>query len=414
MKKIITDYLIFLLLVSLTILFFNGCSDEPTPSLYDPNLTSGAQPVITSVNPPGSALAGVSEITITGNNFSPVKEYNFVFFNSSKATVLEASTTMLKVLAPKVVSDTVIIKIAVHGAELFSENFMYQLKPSVAEYYAFDATLGQKPYGITLDANENLYVSLIGLNVSKITPDKVMSLWAPKGTETQWNSMQYGPSNTIYAAKLLRGVWKINEGVAPTNVPWVAAPTGASIFDMDFDNNHNIWAVGSNTTLANNSIVLMKQDATLKSFIFPHRLRAVRYFNGKLYFAGLINGKEAVWNAVVEGDSIHSFNLYFNYSDNVDSVSIINAITFSADGDLYIATNKTVDPITIVHSDGSYEPLYPGNFDPKTNIIAMAWGNGVFLYVTRAEYIEGTTVKLKQTVLAVNMQKNGAVYYGRN
>jgi hypothetical protein len=406
----------FIFAALFAMIILTGCNEEDKiTSLWNGDYTTPLPaPVITSLAPANQGLAGVTKITIDGENFSAIKENNLVFFNGSRASVLEASTTRLVIRAPQIVSDSLIIKIAVQGSLYFSEGHFYKLKPSIQEYYGFDTQLGEKPWGITLDATGNLYVSLDGKNISKINTDRLMTIWAPKGIETKWNSLQFGPSNSIYAAKILRGVWKITEGNVPTNAPWVISPSGSSISDMDFDNNLNLWAVGTNSNLTNNSIVVMKPDLTFKTYSFPHKLSAVRYFSSHLYFAGQIEGKEAVWRALVIGDSIGTPELYFNYSDNVHSTSTINALTFAEDGDLYIATNKTEDPISIVHPDGSFEPLYPGNFEPNTNIISMCWGNDEFLYITRAEYTVGGDTKLKQTILAVNMEKQGAIYHGRN
>jgi len=405
----------FIFAALFAMIILTGCNEEDKiTSLWNGDYTASPAPVITSLAPANQGLAGVTAITIIGENFSEIKENNLVFFNGYKASVLEASPTRIIIRAPQIVSDSLIIKIAVHGSLYFSEGHSYKLKPSVEEYYSFDTQLGEIPWGVTLDALGNLYVSLEGKNISKIKTDKSMSVWAPKGIETKWNSLQFGPNSTIYGAKLLRGIWKITENTAPTNAPWVTSPSGSSISDMDFDNALNLWAVGTNSNLTNNSIVVMKPDGTLKPYSFPNKLTTVRYYNSYLYFSGLIDGKESVWRAIVVNDSLGTPELYFNYSDNVHPSSTINALTFAEDGDLYIATNKTEDPVTIVHLDGSFEPLYPGNFEPNTNIVTMCWGNDEILFMTRAEYSVGGVIKLKQTILAVNMEKRGAIYHGRN
>ena len=75
---------------------------------------------------------------------------------------------------------------------------------------------------------------------------------------------------------------------------------------------------------------------------------------------------------------------------------------------MYIGTTARPDPIFIVHPDGSHEPLYPGILGPQ--IFDMAWGNDIYLYVTRRASVEaGTTTR----ALRINMQKLGAPYYGR-
>jgi hypothetical protein len=94
------------------LLFLNSCKDEVTPSLNDLSVGGAATPVITSFNPPNSALAGVTHVTITGQNFNPSAVGNFVYFNGLPADVLSATPTELVVSPPVVISDSIIVKVA--------------------------------------------------------------------------------------------------------------------------------------------------------------------------------------------------------------------------------------------------------------------------------------------------------------
>ena len=68
-KKNILIKLILLTIVSVLSLILLSCDTDVTPTVYE-DLPNGAQPVITSVDPPDSALAGVTEITINGKDYS--------------------------------------------------------------------------------------------------------------------------------------------------------------------------------------------------------------------------------------------------------------------------------------------------------------------------------------------------------
>ena len=72
-------------------------------------------PVINSMDPANAALAGVTHITINGNNFSTVPAENIVTFNGVKAQVLSATKTQIVVMAASVsaFTDSVKVKIAV-------------------------------------------------------------------------------------------------------------------------------------------------------------------------------------------------------------------------------------------------------------------------------------------------------------
>ena len=88
----------------------------------------------------------------------------------------------------------------------------------------------------------------------------------------------------------------------------------------------------------------------------------------------------------------------------------MKSLTFAADGDMYIGTantsNTSLDPILVVHPDGSTEPLYPGQLILPAD--HMVWGNGVYLYVNRAN----RDAEMRR-IMRVNLLKPGATYYGR-
>ena len=122
---ILTGVFILLLLV-------NSCTNDVTPSLYS-DQPPGETPVINSVDPPDKALAGISNITITGENFSTTADNNLVFFNAAPAEILSASATQLVVKAPNIVGEGINLKIAVHKVELFSNTVSYTLESALSD-----------------------------------------------------------------------------------------------------------------------------------------------------------------------------------------------------------------------------------------------------------------------------------------
>jgi len=384
----------------LTVFIFNSCAEEPFPSLYEDIPPGGPTPVITSISPV-EALGGVTVVTIEGSNFSPKPEENLVFFSGTLADILSASTTRLVVKTPFVAGDSIYIKIAVNGAVDFSDTLIYPVKAASVELYGFQSF--EKPYGMTVDKNSNVYVSLvnsgIGAGIKKITPTDSLFDFAPKGVETQWSSLKIGPGGVLYAAKDARGIWKIEENVTPPNQPFVLLPSGAKIYDFDYDINGNIWAVGNNS-----NIFRVNLDLTVTTFPFTANLKSVRIFENALYVAGLKDSVEGVWRFLINGNDLGEAELYFNLSEAYNGKSL--AVTFALDGDMYIGTDAS-ESIVIVHLDKTHEPLYPGIFEPVTQ--NFSWGTGTKLYATRFEG-KGAT----QTVWVIEMQKPGAPYYGRD
>ncbi|GAB6282698.1 MAG: hypothetical protein STSR0008_14440 [Ignavibacterium sp.] len=394
---------IFSILIITSFLIVTGCEEDYSPSLFEQIPPPTEPPVINSVEPAQEALAGVTEITITGNNFSSTPYYNIVFFNGISAEILGVSPAKLVVKAPNLVSDSVIIKVSVVGSELFSNFYQYKLKPTIKEFYTKFQDF-EIPHAIAVDTNSNIYVSLEGRGIKKITSNEEMKDYASKGAETFWNSLKFGSGLQLYAAKNLRGVWKITEGQTPPNSPWVATPTGSRIVDIDFDQNLNCWAVGNN-----NSIYKISTSGIIKEYPFKANIRSVRIFANNLYVAGLKDSIEGIWKFPIDSNfDLGNSELYFNYTNEIDNISQINAITVAADGDLIVGTNRDVDPILVIHPDGSNEILYPGVIIPYVDV--FYWGNDKYLYYTQ---IDQTTNKGK-TIYRIDMQKQGAPYYGRD
>ncbi|MGH7454406.1 MAG: IPT/TIG domain-containing protein, partial [bacterium] len=137
------------------IVFLVGCENDTTPSLFDPNSPQRPNPIISSIQPADSALAGVGELTIKGQNFSAKPDDNIVLFNTDPAVVLAASATELKIKTPNVVADSISIKITVLGAELYTPAVWYKLRPAAALFGDLKNP-GQdvvKAFGIDVDLN---------------------------------------------------------------------------------------------------------------------------------------------------------------------------------------------------------------------------------------------------------------------
>lgn len=404
-------YKLLILIAALGMSILYSCSEETAPSLYDPGKYQFKEdPVINDIDPPGSALAGVTTLTITGQNFSDIPGETNVYFNGVRGQILNVTTNQIQVKPPVVVADTVLVKVKVAGAINLSNTLIYKLTAAVEEVYKFDPNNGEIPWAVTFDNLRNMVVSVADHGVWKFigesNPDKS---YIPKGAEKNWNTLRQFSNGDIYASKNLRGIWKLVEGIQPPNVPWVATPSGTVLIDFDFDKDTNLWAVGSN-----NFIFRIKQDKTIKEYPFQAQLRAVRVYNDHLYVAGLKSSVEGIWKIPIDSNGdLGTEELYFSMTDNFPGVKT-NAITFSEDGDLFLGTDRSTDPVIIVKPDKSYQTLYPGVI-PAKNIVSMYWPNGNFLYVTREAETDATSGSLirNQTILKIDIQKPGAIYYNQ-
>jgi hypothetical protein len=395
---------------------FSGCAKKPDPSVYDPTWQSLPAPTITSLTPAGSALSGVTVITVTGTNFSPAVANDLVYFGATPGRVLTASATTLTVKAPLVVGDTLPVAVAVLGAQAFSNYVQYGLKSAVLRFSI--PKTGEDPNGITCDALGFVYVSLVdsanggALGTWKISPTQINQKRDTANAHlystgvTKWTGLKMGPAGVLYGARNIQGLFRIPAGGGAAST-FAIFPGGTKIYDFDFDANHNIWAGGTSTDASGNgfSVFRVTPAGQVKAFPFVGICRAFRVYNGSLYVGAKTDSLESVWQfPIISSDSLGQPTKYFDFSAKyIPNGPGVQCITFSSDGDLFIGTDAP-EGIIIVHQGGATEPLYPGVIFPEP--VAFTWGLGSNLIVSRL----GNTIP--HSILVINTLKQSAPYYG--
>ena len=396
--------LIYIAFISLS------CDDPNSPSdVWDPNDVGKSSPFISSIVPPDSAYAGSQEVTIYGGNFGSNKDSIFVYFNTSAAEVISVDESSIIVIPPNIISDSVIIKIAAQGAfsfGTFEDNYI--LHPRIVEYGDFDA-LDESIWGLEVDNDENLYVGLSIFpegTIDKITPPMGNREYAFISAVLQTPySMRIGPDNNIY---YVDGVnpYIIKQDLSTGNPSYAALPGIA--FDLDFDENGNFYCGGSGQSLYKVNIDLTSIVAADYTDI---SIRAIRVFDGFVYVGGNYSGSDSanpnigIWrNQILSSDgALGEKEIVLNWGEFAGSNSNITGITFDENGLMYISSDENV-AIGVYSTDGTFSELYPKIiFAP---ISKMTWGSGKYLYLNyRGD---------PRAVYRLNMEINGAPYYGRN
>lgn len=395
MKKHIKK-IIVLTSLSLAFFFFASCSeDDITPSLTEIAPDPLAPPVIVSVDPPMEALAGITKLTITGNNFSAAKENNSVYFNGLPGTVISSTTTQLEVVSAVVIADTVLVKVSVTGADQFSNTLVYKLKAAVTELYPFNPALSEFPYAVTVDPLENVYVSLLNKGTKKIDPQGNLSDFAPGNTATAFfTSITFASDNSIYAVKRIRGVYKVSENAVP--VAFISSAQGVTdnINSVNFDKTRNVLWAGGSTGI----VYRVTLDKNVKKYNINGNINSLKVVQNNLFIASTSDDKEVIWKVpIISADSLGSPELYFSVSSEIDSVIKIVDIVGTQDGDLYIGTDKEADPIYVIHPDKSFEVFYPGILNSA--VYSLVWGNDKYVYMAN------TVESVNTTILKIDMQK---------
>lgn len=414
MKKI--QYIILNSFLVLGLFFILSCADDPAPTLMDLPAGGLPTPIINSIDPQNVALAGVTILTINGSNFAPGIDSIIVTFNGTKGTVLSATNTQIRVRAANVIGDNIKIKVASYKSENFSNVITYNLLTASEEYFAFSPDNGQLPYAFIFNNAGEMIVSLNSsqttpFGIKKITTDSVMLDYIPMGNALKWDCLKLGPNNELYGSRSNAAIWKLVEGIAPASPPWVGLTNGLHLAkDIEFDSDTNLWVVGSA-----NKILRVDQNKVITTFIVNGSFKSARVFNNALFVAGNNGVTEGVWKIPIlsNGDlDLVNQELYFDLWQNYPG-KIALAITFAEDGDLILGTDQDPDPLFVIHPNKSSEILYPGIIKASKAIYLYWSPNSNSLFLTREVKKDATgKVILSQTVIRVEMQKPGAVYYG--
>ncbi len=380
-----------------------GCNQDLPDKLYDPDADKGATPVLTALFPEDQTLAGVGEMTITGQNFSPVASENYVYFDGSQATVVSATPTELQIIAPDIVGDSLAVKVAVFRVELFSNSLIYKLIPAVLEFGTIEEPGAdtQEAFAVAVDAAENIYVQTKAKKIKKIAPDGSSSDFSST-TYVTARSMKMGQGGLLYAAAAAGRVRKIvtytAEGSESLFTTFSAAPE-----DFDFD------AAGDLLVAVGSDIYRVKPDKS-KTLIgsFPAKLKAVRLFNGLLYAMQIADGSgsQKIWTAKATETTLENITETFD-SANAAWLAGADILTmaFAEDGTMLFGTDNVDNGMFRLNTDGSGAALYANLI--AAEIRSLSWGNGTVFYALR--HLEGAT-----KVLRVDMGNlKSAPYEGR-
>jgi len=414
----------FVLILSTITLVIMDCTRE-ADSLFEPDEQFRADPVITDISP-DSALAGINEIVITGENFSENIEENVVFFKETptseivkRGTILEASENKLHVISPALYGDSILIKLQVTGALNFASFANYKLLPAVERFdLRLDTDLSGaniSAYGVAIDRAEQAYV-LVNV-VTENSRKNYLRIKPFGGRFTEYTEIPFltkglaiGPADSLFAAVDL-GRTKYIGVFPPGEGSKIYTTLSKAPRDLDFDENGNIWVA------ADNAVLKVEKDGTITSITsFTLQLMQIRYVDNSLYILGQTDdndySEQKIWKtAVVNGDSL---------TDRVDLVSSstsawldtahINSFALDSDKMIYIATSQKTGGLYVLDPNGeNAESLYPNLINHP--IRDLTWGTLTYLYGT--ENLENSGESIESNMIKIDVQKMGSTYWGR-
>lgn len=361
-------------------LFTCEYDDYPDP-IWDEDDAGDAAPVISSVSPANLAYEGITEITITGSNFSPVPSQNQVTFNGYAAILDEAnsSATQIVLTTPVFITesvgaeinsvDSVKLVVAAQGAYTGAEYAQaFTVERAVIKLGGFSGEAPAKnATAITADPNGNIFVA---------AGDKILYKIDAAGTRTEYatglggkeTDLKAGPDSLVYFARYIPYLYQVPAGGGAA-VRWHRV--GSKIACFDFDANQDIYCGGKNDSLYWVDVANETNRGVAPSLDYNYK--ALKVYDGYVYVVGSYEGDDAtvtpiqaVWkHEILAGqDTLGSRELVYDwanwlYSDEQDITSLV----VDENGLFYLSTSDgsgpalvTLDPVTGTTA-GYYEPV---------------------------------------------------------
>jgi sugar lactone lactonase YvrE len=278
-------------------------------------------------------------VTLRGSGFDTrSNDNNFVWFESSRATVTNVWNDSLQVIVPLpypldfFFHDTIQVKVALQGSYNWSNTVPFAFKPMAHQYLAttYPALHPEdkftKPRGLAFDSEGNLYLVNARLrSIYKDTP--------PGGERTLFSfgaryegGLKFGPDGYLYAAALTGNEIVRVSPDGSSYETWVSIPNP---FGIDFDEQGNLFAVD----MVNSDVYKINPQGVSKRILNltgQNIISYCRYHQSEIYI-----------NAV-KGAALYHFPSASDTVTAVDTLALedvqyLNDLVFDDQGSIYLA-----------------------------------------------------------------------------
>ena len=238
-KRILSSFIQIVLLLGL--IQITGCNEYEEPALINnPDQTYSSAPVITSIEPADSAIAGVREIIINGSNFAVnVIDTNWIYIGGEAVQPKSVTANKIVVYRPSKFGDNFSVKVVVPTALTYAKVENYKIEEPIKNVSDFS----YENYPLTAmecDNNENLYIAtrrkILKLESDGITLNSIGSYGSDFAKITD---IKLGLGGFLFAAISKNEVYKINVNTGAEEV-YVKYPK--KMDKIDFDKYGNLYA----------------------------------------------------------------------------------------------------------------------------------------------------------------------------
>jgi hypothetical protein len=410
---------IFSCLIISAALILNSCVDFEEPGLINnPPYPITDDPSITAIDPPNVALGGVREISISGQNLGVKNgtDTDWVYIGGTRAVIKDIINNQTIVLyRPQLPSSRYDVRIYVSvtapQAIDTSTNFEYMLE-SPGQVVGNYGTVFSELMALDFDNQENIYIASnravyrndpTGISFSQILTTQNLPVAYRRITDARFGPGT--PGLNLYTANGTNIINRVRVDTASTSTRPIAVDTlPAPVIKLEFNENGDLYAGG------NDGIFLVNGGPQSLGFAGLN-IKTIRIFNGYMYVADSLN----VWKSPISSDgSLGVSEPLVNISGNPDlSGCLISSIELDIDGSIYICLrNHPQYSLFFRESDGSITPYYyDQNILPRT-VEQLTFGKDGHLYLISNSLRVGSQWEAGR-VFRMNLNRNGAPYYGR-
>jgi len=396
-----TKYLFNLIIFILA--FINACTDYDEPVLInDPDIDYSESPVVTSVEPAGTAIAGVREIIINGQNFATSNDTNWVLFDDQPALIKSVTQDRIIVYRPPNSGESLTIKILNLMGLSTAKVEDYDIELPVQQFGDY-SNLIYDLMAIEIDKQENIYVATRRA-VYTAPPDgiDIVQLADLRGSDFQSiTDLKFGPDGYLYILVGQREIYRMDLAAPDDPEEYIRISERTS--KMDFDVNGNLYTGRRDGIIivdaAKNEISTGRYSGSniIEIRVFDNHLyvaTANRLYKNEILSTGTLGDDQSL----VEIKNVPGFS-----SSDISSFNLAN------DGTIYLCLQGHPQySLFVLENDGSVTPFYTDDILPQ-RVDQIIWGSGKYAYLNRGSLV-GDSVR----VYRMGMEKAGAPYLGRN
>ena len=386
----------------ITLFFFISCEEfvEP-PTIYNTDNQFTASPVINSIVPADSAIAGVREFVIRGENFAVNGlDTNWVKIGGIDAKIKSISANEIVVYRPSSFGAGLSITVTIPSALNLASVENYKVEEPIIEHGDFSGD-SYALFSMESDKDDNLYIGT-RREIQKLSSDGIFltTVGEYPSAFAKITDLKFGPNGFLYAAISKKEIYKID---VLTGEQTEYVSLSATSEKIDFDANDNLYAARRNGIF----VIQPNLNVTETLLYDGESINEMRVLNNYLYVS--LDGSLSRNEILDAQGTLGPTEVILDITTLPDfSVAELSSFNMDAEGRILLAIKShATHSVFVLEENGIITPFYNANIIPLA-VDQIVYGGGRFMYLNR-----GSLDKDSLRVFKMGMDKVGTPYQGR-